>query len=88
MFQYLADAGDYFGGDGGIHKTCGSPHANLFLSMRKNFLHFFWLELLHFPLETCLILSSVMEIQEVGHLFISRLTYSRFPVSFIYLRYL
>ena len=58
-----------FGEKGGIRKLGGPPHANLFLSMRKNFLQFFWLYLLHCPLETCLILSSVMEIQEVGHPF-------------------
>ena len=29
-----------FGEKGGIRNPCGSPHANLFLSMRTNFLHF------------------------------------------------
>ena len=53
------------GEKGGIRKPGGPPHANLFLSMRKNLLHFFWLYMLHCPLETCLILSSVVEIQEV-----------------------
>ena len=57
-----------FGEKGGT-STCKPPHANLFLFIRKYFLHFFKLYLLNCSLETCLILSSMMEKQEVRHLF-------------------
>ena len=52
-----------FGEKGGIRNPCRPPHGNLFLFIRKNFLYFFWLYLLNCPLETCLILSSMMETQ-------------------------
>ena len=58
-----------FGEKGGIRNPCGPAHANLFLFKRKYFLHSFWLYLLNCSLETCFILSSMMETQEVRHPF-------------------
>ena len=70
MFGYLkVISREERGKGGGELVTFVDLHMQIFLSMRKNFLHLFWLYLLHCLLEACLILSFIMETQEVRHPF-------------------
>ena len=59
----------YFWGEGGELVTLADLRMQIFLSIRKSFLHLFWLYLLHCLLEACLTLSFMMEIQRVRHPF-------------------
>ena len=59
----------YFWREGGELVTLADLRMQIFLSIRKSFLHLFWLYLLHCLLEACLTLSFMMETQRVRHPF-------------------